>query len=141
MPSPDGQLSGLRVLIVEDELLVAMELETVLRALDAHVLDPAPTVPRALSALAQQRPDVAVLDVNLHGERVTPVAEAMQAQGVPFVLVTGYGSEWLSEVALQGAPCLRKPVDARRLADAISEAVARHPGGAVARPETGRCEG
>jgi CheY-like chemotaxis protein len=123
MSGPDGQLRGLRVLIIEDELLIAMELQNLLRELGADVLDLAPTVPRALGALEQQRPDVAVLDVNLHGERVTPVAEVLQEQGVPFVLVTGYGSERLSEGALQGVPCLRKPIDACQLAAAISVAL------------------
>ena len=129
MSGPDGQLRGLRVLVVEDELLIAMELQDLLRKLDAHALDLAPTGPRALDALAQRRPDVAVLDVNLHDERVTPVAEALQEQGVPFVLVTGYGSERLYDEALQMVPCLRKPVDGRRLAAAIFDALNDGAGG------------
>ena len=66
-----------------------------------------------------------MLDVNLNGERVTPVAEALQERGVPFVLVTGYGSERLHDKALQDAPCLPKPINGKQLASAISDVLAR----------------
>jgi CheY-like chemotaxis protein len=118
-------LPGLRVLVVEDELIIAMELERLLRGLGSIVLDTVPTIERALRALARQRPDFAVLDVNLRGERVTPVAEALQQQGVPFVLVTGYGSERLNEEAFRDAVCLRKPIDGQRLARAMTEVLSR----------------
>lgn len=129
MSDTSADLSGLRVLIVEDELLIAMELENLLQRLGCTVLDPVPTLAQALDALAHERPDAAVLDVNLRGERVTPVAEALHEQGVPFVLVTGYGSARLHEEALQGVPSLRKPVDSRQLARALAEVVARREGG------------
>jgi CheY-like chemotaxis protein len=122
-------LKGLRVLIVEDELIIAMELESLLRRLGCVVLDPAPTVKRALRAVGHQQADVAVIDVNLQGERATPVAEALQEQGVPFVLLTGYGSERLPERALQDVPCLRKPVNGHELASGISEALVRQDNG------------
>lgn len=115
-----AHLNGLRVLIVEDELIIAMELENLLRGLGCTVLGPAPTIKQALRALADERPDVAVLDVNLRGERVTPVAEFLEEQGIPFVLVTGYGRERLEE-ALQGKRYLRKPVDAHELASALAD--------------------
>jgi two-component system, response regulator PdtaR len=102
-----------------------MELERLLRALGCIVLDAVPTIGQALRALAREPPDFAVLDVNLRGERVTPLAEALQSAGVPFVLVTGYGTERLHEEALQDALCLRKPVNGRRLASAIAEVLSR----------------
>ena len=102
-----------------------MELESLLRGLGCIVLDTVPTIGQALRALASQRPDFAVLDVNLRGERVTPVAEALQQQGVPFVLVTGYGSERLNEAALRDAVWLRKPVDGHQLSRAIAEVLTR----------------
>jgi CheY-like chemotaxis protein len=117
-------LDGLRVLVVEDELIIALELEDLLGRLGCEVVEAAPTVKRALRAAERQHPDVAVLDVNLHGERVTPVAEALRQQGVPFVLVTGYGRERLADRALQDAPCLRKPVDCRQIASALTEVMA-----------------
>jgi CheY-like chemotaxis protein len=65
-----------------------------------------------------------VLDVSVRGQRVTPLAEALQEQGIPFLLVTGYGSDRLHERALQGATYLRKPVEARQLAQALIEVLA-----------------
>lgn len=121
------RLDGLRVLIVEDELLVAMELEDLLGGLGCRVVEAAPTVGRALRAVERQQPDVAVLDVNLHGERVTPVAEALREHGVPYVLVTGYGRERLHEGALREAPCLAKPVSRQQIASAIAAVVAAPP--------------
>jgi CheY-like chemotaxis protein len=117
------RLDGLRVLVVEDELVIALELEDLLGRLGCEVVEAAPTIKRALRAAERQHPDVAVLDVNLHGERVTPVAEALREQGVPFVLVTGYGRERLPG-ALQQAPCLPKPVDCSQIASALREVVA-----------------
>lgn len=128
MPEMCARLDGLRVLIVEDELLIAMELEDLLGRLGCRVVEAAPTIGRALRAVERQQPDVAVLDVNLHGEQVTPVAAALREQGVPFVLVTGYGRERLPPGALQEVPCLRKPVDCRQIAGALCEVVARHAG-------------
>jgi CheY-like chemotaxis protein len=119
-----ADLNGLRVLIIEDELFAAMHLESVLEQLGCVSCGSAPTVTRALRALGRQEPDVAVLDVNLRGERVTPVAEVLQKQGVPVVLVTGYGSDQLPE-RLQDVPCLPKPVDGAQLASAISDLLAR----------------
>jgi CheY-like chemotaxis protein len=107
--------------VVEDELIIAMELESLLRGLGCIVLDAVPSIGQALRALARERPDFAVLDVNLRGDRVTPVAEALQQAGVPFVLVTGYGSERLNEEALRDAVYLRKPIDGHRLARAMTE--------------------
>lgn len=119
----DKPLNGLRVLIVEDELVVAMELESLLRELGCVVLALAPSVDRALRALDRELPDVALLDVNVQGERVTPVAEALEEEKVPYVLVTGYGGGRLREPALQKVPRLSKPVDSRQLVRAL-EAVA-----------------
>jgi CheY-like chemotaxis protein len=120
-----ARLDGLRVLIVEDELFPAMELESLLEELGCVALTPAPTIKRALCVVGCQRPDVAVLDVNLKGERVTPVAEVLREKGVPFVLVTGYRTESLPDRALLDTPCLQKPVDGRQLASALFNAVAR----------------
>ena len=115
--------------MVEDELVIAMELENLLRGLGFVVLDAVPTIVRGFRALERERPDVAVLDVNLRGERVTPLAEALQQQGVPFLLVTGYGSERLHDEALRDAVWLRKPVDGRSLTRAMAEVLTRQERG------------
>jgi CheY-like chemotaxis protein len=119
-----ARLNGLRVLVVEDELIIAMELENLLRRLGCIALDAVPTIQQALRVLASAQPDFVVLDVNLQGQRVTPMAEALQERGVPFVVVTGYGSERLPEKALQDAPCLRKPVNGKQLGSTMSAVLA-----------------
>ena len=124
MVDTSARLQGLRVLIVEDELIIAMELEGLLRSLGCIPLEPVPNIGKALRTLADEPPDAALLDVNLQGERVTPVAEALQAKGIPFVLVTGYGNERLNEAALRDAVYLRKPVDASKLRRALAKVVA-----------------
>jgi len=86
----NDNLAGRRILIVEDEMLIAMELETLFRRQDCDILGPAPSVSRALALLEHEHPNVAVLDLNLGGERCTPVADALLARGIPFVLATGY---------------------------------------------------
>ena len=114
----------MRVLVVEDEFLVALELEEMVERLGFRVVGPAPTVAKARSLLERERPNVALLDVNLGGERSTPIAEILRQQGIPFVLTTGYDRSQLSEPALIDAPRLSKPVDPERLRHAL----ARHDG-------------
>ncbi len=109
------KLAALRVLVVEDELLAAMELEHLLSREGCSVLGPVPSVERALDLLDRERPDAAILDVNLAGQRVTPVAERLRACGVPFILVTGYSCAKLQEPVLREAPRLGKPVEENAL--------------------------
>lgn len=108
---------ALHVLVVEDEMILAMELQAWLEDLGYRVMGPFPTVHRALAHLETEKPDAALLDVNVGGERVTPVARVLRAAGVPFVLVTGYTALQLSEPELRAAPRIGKPVDARQLGD------------------------
>jgi DNA-binding response OmpR family regulator len=86
---------------VEDEFLIAMELDTFLKNAGYEVLGPVPNVSEALGVLAAERPDAAVLDVSLQGEWVTPVAEVLKAMSVPFILASAY-----SAADLQAAPVL-----------------------------------
>jgi two-component system, response regulator PdtaR len=121
-PRPDGRL----VLVVEDEFLIAMDLELLLRRHGWRVLGPAATVAEALRLLRSETPDVALLDINLRGEPVTPVAEELRARGVPLVLASAYDSRGLTAVAaLAEVPNLGKPTDERRLLAALAQAVAR----------------
>jgi CheY-like chemotaxis protein len=100
-----------------------MELERLLRSLGCSVLDPVPSIGQALRVLADQSPDAAVLDVNLQGERVTPVAAVLHERGIPFVLVTGYGRERLQDQPFEGAMHLRKPVDREQLGRALEKLI------------------
>src|SRR3982751_5102860 len=109
-------LDGRCLLVVEDEYIVATDLARALEDRGAHVIGPAGSIEDALTVLgAHQQIDGAVLDINLRGERVYPVAEALRARGVPFVFVTGYDS-WVIPDAYASVPRLEKPVSARALA-------------------------
>jgi two-component system, response regulator PdtaR len=130
---------GCRVLIVEDNFLLAMEIETVLRRRGYVVLGPAGTVEGALAVLERDGwPDAAVLDVDLQGRRVTPVAAALRSRKVPLVLVTGYAEPQLKEPELQGLPRLDKPVSSQEVLSALSAALRGRPavGPAQNRPTT-----
>ncbi|MVT51727.1 response regulator [Bradyrhizobium yuanmingense] len=93
-------------MVVEDEYLIALELHDVLKAAGYHVLGPARDVDAALVMLNAERPDAAILDVNLAGQWVTPVAEALRAASVPFILASGYIA-----ADLQATPVLRDAVN------------------------------
>jgi CheY-like chemotaxis protein len=97
-----------RVLIVEDEMLVAMMIEDALTDLGLEVAGTVGTIEEALVEAAKDGFDCAILDVHLHGKDVYPVAEALAARGVPFVFATGYGQEGLPE-KYRGRPSLPKP--------------------------------
>ena len=118
-----AELEGLCVLVVEDEFLLAMELEALLEQRGCRVLGPVATIDRALALLDHHRPAVAVLDVNLKGKRATVVAAALQDRGVPFVLVTGYSDGQLNEPELKGRPRLEKPLDRQKLLRTLERAV------------------
>ena len=124
--APEPLLSPDRaVLVVEDEFLIAMHLELVLQRHGWRVLGPAATVDEALRLLRGEKPDVALLDVNLRGELVTPVAEKLRALSVPFVLATAYDSHRLAAVAaFAGAFNVGKPTDEGRLLPALAQALA-----------------
>lgn len=85
-------LEGVRVLVVEDEFLVATLIEDMLSSAGCVVSGPFPRVAEALDAVDQGTYDAAVLDVNLGGDRVDPVADALSRRNVPFAFVTGYGT-------------------------------------------------
>ena len=92
LPVRPAELRGLRVLVVEDEFLVALELETMLHGLGAEVIGPLGGLDQAVACARQEALDLALLDVNVGGRLVTPVAEALAARAIPFVFCTGYGA-------------------------------------------------
>jgi len=98
-----------QILIVEDEPLIAMMLEDFLDVLDQDVAGSADSVATALERVEQGGLDAAILDVNLRGgEKSTPVAEAVERAGVPFVFATGGGDEGVDE-RFRDRPVLQKP--------------------------------
>ena len=117
-------LRGRRVMIVEDEMLVAMELESLLENQGCDVVGPAPTVQRALALLDRERPDAAILDLNLDGQTAIPVAAALNARGIPFLLASGYGNAQSLQPELEGAPRVDKPVSRDRLVRTLARILA-----------------
>lgn len=118
---PDSRLTGRRLLIVEDEYLIAADLASVLESLGAAVTGPAGTLAEALTLVETEgdRLDAAVLDVNLGGDRVYPVADALRQREIPFVFTTGYDAAALPQ-SYADVPRCQKPTDERRLARCLS---------------------
>ena len=114
-----ASLSGRKVLVVEDETLVAMLVEDTLMDAGATVVGPVATVSEALAVLRSDRPDVAVLDLNLAGETSEPVADRLIALEVPFVVASGYGAAGLP-ARLSGIPVLAKPYAPEDLTAALA---------------------
>lgn len=119
----EASLRGTRVLIVEDNYVVADALKFLLEGYDCRVSAMAPSLERAYAALATTAVDVAILDINLNGTSVVPLAEYLGAQGVRFVFVSGYGDAELLPEHLRGRPRLDKPVAGERLVATLRQLV------------------
>ena len=118
-------LSGRRVLVVEDEYFIADDIARALGRLGAEVVGPVPDRDEALALLSSgERIDLAVLDINLHGETVHPVADALQDRGVPFVFATGYDQSVVPD-RHQDAPRWEKPFDPTVLVRALPRLIRR----------------
>ncbi len=116
-------LKGRRVLVVEDESLVAMLLETILEDMGCTPVGPAGTIEEGLAMVADPASlDAALLDVNVAGRQVFPVAEALNARGVPFVFSTGYGESGLPD-AWRGHPTVQKPFTESAIRVALMQAM------------------
>lgn len=119
-------LSGIRFLVVEDETLVAMLVEDMLVDFGGVIAGRAGTVEMALSVIARDASllDAAVLDVNLGGERVFPVADALAKLGIPFIFSTGYGAPGIS-THFADRPVIAKPFSALALENALIQALGK----------------
>jgi CheY-like chemotaxis protein len=115
-------MKALRILVVEDEALVAMLVEDMLTDMGHEVVRVAHRLETGLVAVERDGFDVAVLDVNLNDVKSFPIADALSSRGIPFVFATGYGMAGLDE-RFFSVPTITKPFDERRLADAINAAV------------------
>jgi CheY-like chemotaxis protein len=109
-----------RVLIVEDEALVGMALEDALEFLGIEVAGVAGTVDEALAKVASDDFDGAILDVQLQGKDILPVAESLERRGIPFVFATGYGKAGVPE-KYRDAPVLQKPFMPAELRDILAK--------------------
>jgi two-component SAPR family response regulator len=122
-----GPLEGVRVLVVEDDFLVSLLFDDMLSADGGTVLGPVSCLADALAAAKSADCDVAVLDINLAGERVDPVATVLAQRNVPFVFVTGYGDGVPGEHS--GRPRLGKPFTRDQLRRALRLAIGRRAEG------------
>ena len=111
-------LSGKRIFLVEDEVIIAMTAEDMLSALGATVVGPAYNVADGISLAQSEQIDAAVLDLNMNGESSAPIAEALQARGIPFIFATAYSDNPPGKVV--DAPVVGKPYTEEKLGDALA---------------------
>ena len=121
-PTP-SRLAGRTVLIVEDEVLIALDIESALEDRGANVRGPITRLCDGLPLAKDKNEkfDCAVLDVNLRGEEVFPIAEELQKRGVPFLFHTGHGDSEQLQSRFQGAPVCNKPFQTERLVSEIEK--------------------
>lgn len=110
----------LRAFLVEDEILIAVLLEDMLAGLGHEAAATAGTFEQALEMAERERFDLAILDVNVNGRQIYPVAEILERRGIPFAFSTGYGRQSLRE-HYRNRPILRKPIDPCELEQVVSE--------------------
>jgi CheY-like chemotaxis protein len=111
-------LAGRRVLVVEDEMMILMMIEGMLADLGCASVTSAATIDQALNVVESQVFDVAMLDLNLDGQKTYPVADRLAVRGIPFLFSTGYGDHGLQE-GYADRPVLNKPFQQRELAELL----------------------
>jgi DNA-binding LytR/AlgR family response regulator len=119
MTSQSSQGQACRVLVVEDNFLMAEMLCDLLRGHGCEIVGPAPRLASALALVASREIDGALLDINLGGEFCFPLAEMLQAKGVPFVFVTGYADRAVVPASLRGVPVVVKPFNPLEIASIL----------------------
>jgi CheY-like chemotaxis protein len=112
-----------RVLVVEDEYLIRMLLEDMLADLGYEIAAAVGTIAEASELAANSEFNVAILDVNLDGEQIFPVADILAERGLPFVFVSGYGEDSLP-APYRGRPALQKPFQAEQIKSALAALLA-----------------
>ena len=120
--SDRSDLSGHRVLVVEDEYYIATDTARALRDAGAEVVGPCPSEIIAGEAVARQRPDAVIVDINLGEGPSFMLAESLMARGIPFLFVTGYDEEIIPE-EFGGIARLQKPVELHQMIAAVSKLV------------------
>ena len=119
-----SRLVGAKVLVAEDEALIAMDIETSLREQGCIVLGPTATIAATLASLSRDRPDVALLDLHLLDGLATPIAATLAAMGVPFAVLAGDRLDVLEDAALAGVPRIEKPWGAGDVVQMVGQLLA-----------------
>lgn len=114
-------IEGLRVLLIEDEVVIAMTAEDMLEEMGCRVSGQASTLQEGMERAERNDFDLALLDINLHGVMSIPIAHKLRDAGKPFIFTTGYGSVGLDS-AFSDIMVVTKPYTIRTLSNAISEA-------------------
>ena len=121
-PKETKTLKGLRILVVEDQAPIALQLEDILVDSECEIVGPASRIGQALKLLDEKTVDAAVLDLNLAGEMVYPVADVLDSRGLPYMFATGYGASILTE-PYRRKPVLQKPFSRREFLRAMRETI------------------
>jgi DNA-binding NtrC family response regulator len=121
MLSHNTAMRGGRIFVVDDETMIRMLLDDMLSDIGCTMTVEAGTINDAMVLARKADFDVAILDVNLNGYPITPVAEILERRGLPFVFATGYGERGVPE-AFRAYPTLQKPFQSEALLDALQTA-------------------
>jgi DNA-binding response OmpR family regulator len=120
-------LRNATVLLAEDELLIALDLESILQDAGANVIGPCPTLKSALKTASEEALSLAILDVRLGRETTQQVAEILVGRGIPFLFYTGQALPDSIRSIAGDAPILAKPADQKLLVETIMQLLQRHP--------------
>ena len=118
-------MSERRALVAEDSLLILLALEMLLELHHVAIVSQASTVTEAMTLAQAGGFDIAILDINLHGEMVFPVADLLLQRGVPVIFTTGYAPGETLPPRFAGSPCVQKPYDPDALMVLVEQAFAR----------------
>lgn len=124
MEHPPQSLEGLRVLVVEDDYFIAVQVEDILRTLKCKAVGPCSSVEAALTACNGGSFDFALLDMNIRGQSILPVVEVLSTMKLPFILATGYQISSSEDPVLQNAIRVAKPFNVNDVGGAMSELLA-----------------
>ena len=120
----NGAAETKNILVVEDEIMIRMLLEDMLDDLGYTIAGAVGRIDDAIKLARTGEFDMAILDVNLNGQTVSPVAEILEERGLPFVFATGYGETGGAPGGFD-APIIRKPYDVTQVAAAVAELLAQ----------------
>jgi CheY-like chemotaxis protein len=115
---------GLRILVIEDEMTIALLIEDMLGELGHEVVGMAMRLPQAMEMAQTAKIDLAILDVNLDGRMSFAVADLLEARRIPFIFATGYGAAGLAQ-PYNHRPLIKKPFEIRELEGAIRATTSR----------------